>query len=352
MTCIVNSRSRRAERVGSGRTWAYLRPHTPVAPRQAPTAAAVSSFTEKSAGLMTRTLSPASALSLAIALAALSACSSGPRAYGRPAPTPAPAEPVVEQPAQAPEPVGETFELGEEVKPAPVPVGLLGAASYDLPVTANRWVEMELSFLVNQRRDVVGRWLQRADRYDEWVREVFAGYGIPRDLHHLAMVESGYQPTVRSRAGAVGMWQFMPATGRGMGLRIDDTVDERMDPVRSTHAAARHLRDLHRDFGGDWSLAAAAYNAGGGRISRGMSRYGARDFWDLAERGDLAQETMHYVPRLYAVTIIAKDPQRFGYPAPSGLVRAFGYDSVRVDVQTPLSELARIGSLPLVELAE
>ncbi|HEX6912306.1 MAG TPA: LysM peptidoglycan-binding domain-containing protein, partial [Longimicrobium sp.] len=149
----------------------------------------------------------------------------------------------------------------------------------------------------------------------------------------------------------VGMWQFMPATGRGMGLRIDSLVDERMDPVRSTHAAARHLRDLHRRFRGDWSLAAAAYNAGEGRINRGLGRYGATDFWDLANRGDLAQETRRYVPRLYATTIIAKDPVRFGYPAP-GLVRRFAYDSVRVDLATPLSVLAQVGNLPLNELVE
>ena len=126
---------------------------------------------------MTRTLSFASALSLVLALGALSACSSGPRAYGSPAPTPVAAEPVPEQPAPAPETIGETFELGEEVKPAPVPTGLLGTAQYDLPVTANRWVEMELSFLVNQRRDVVGRWLQRADRFEAWVRENLAAFG-------------------------------------------------------------------------------------------------------------------------------------------------------------------------------
>jgi len=298
---------------------------------------------------MTRTLSTASAIAGILALSTLAACGGGPRPSARPAPTLP--EPVA-QPAPEPEALGETFAIEAAAAPAPVSRGLLGTAEYDLPVVANQWVAMELSFLVNQRRDVIGRWLQRADRYEEWVRGVFASHGVPRDLHHLAMVESGYQPTVRSRAGAVGMWQFMPATGRGMGLRIDDVVDERMDPVRSTHAAARHLRDLHRDFGGDWALAAAAYNAGGGRISRGMSRFGVRNFWDLAERGDLAQETRHYVPRLFAITIIAKDRARFGYPPASGLVRGFRFDSLRVDVMTPLAELARIGNVPADQLAE
>jgi membrane-bound lytic murein transglycosylase D len=166
------------------------------------------------------------------------------------------------------------------------------------------------------------------------------------------MVESGYRPTVRSHAGAVGMWQFMPATGRGMGLRIDSLVDERMDPVRATHAAARHLRQLNREFRGDWALAAAAYNAGSGRINRGLGRFNATNFWDLAQRGDLAQETRHYVPRLYAVTIIAKDPARFGYPAPSGPGERFAYDSIRVDLATPLSVLAQAGNLPVQQLVD
>jgi membrane-bound lytic murein transglycosylase D len=282
-------------------------------------------------------------------LLALGAAACGP---GRQPVATAPA-PVAEAPPPAPadtvQAIGEGFTLGE--RPAAVGADLLGSAQYDLPVEANQWVRMEVDFLVNQRGPVVAGWMTNADRYGEWVRDVFASYGIPRDLSHLGMVESGYRPTVRSHAGAVGMWQFMPATGRGMGLRIDDLVDERMDPVRSTHAAARHLRDLNRQFRGDWALAAAAYNAGTGRISRGLGRFGVTNFWDLAERGDLAQETRHYVPRLYAVTIIAKDPTRFGLPA-RGPQRQFAFDSLRVDLQTPLSVLAAIGNIPLQEMVD
>lgn len=281
-------------------------------------------------------------------LASAAACGPG-RAPVASAPAPA------SLPDAPPPPPLETVAPIDAAAPtttsAVIGADLLGSAQYDLPVEANLAVRNELEFLIHQRHAVVGGWMRNAERYHEWVRDVFASHGVPRDLSHLGMIESGYRPTVRSHAGAVGMWQFMPTTGRGMGLRIDDTVDERMDPVRATHAAARHLRYLHRRFNGDWSLAAAAYNAGEGRINRGMGRFGARDFWDLANRGDLAQETRRYVPRLYATTIIAKDPTRFGYPA-RGPVPRFAFDSVRVDLATPLGVLAQVGNVPVNELTE
>ncbi|HEX2189816.1 MAG TPA: LysM peptidoglycan-binding domain-containing protein [Longimicrobiaceae bacterium] len=284
-------------------------------------------------------------LAPAAVLLALAACSPG--ASRAPAFAPAP----VEIPTVAPDTVDSGPELeSEELKDASAT--LLGNVRYDMPMEANTWVAAELDFLVGQRKAVVGRWLERSERYEEFVKGVFAGYGLPTDLHHLAMVESGYIPTARSHVGAVGMWQFMRPTGRAMGLRIDDLVDERMDPVRSTHAAARHLRDLHRTFRGDWSLAAAAYNAGTGRINRGMQGTGARSFWELAVLGTLAQETKQYVPRLYAVTIIARDRERFGFARPQGLARPFAYDSVRTDLSIPLAELALMANLPALALAE
>jgi membrane-bound lytic murein transglycosylase D len=283
-----------------------------------------------------------------VVLASAAACGPGRQPVAT-APAPAPVAPAP-PPLETVAPIEEAAPTGTSAATG-IGADLLGSAAYDLPVVSNLAVRNELEFLVYQRHDVVGGWLRTAERYHEFVRDVFASHGVPRDLSHLGMIESGYRPTVRSHAGAVGMWQFMPATGRSMGLRIDADVDERMDPVRATHAAARHLRYLHRRFNGDWSLAAAAYNAGEGRINRGMARFGARDFWDLANRGDLAQETRRYVPRLYATTIIAKDPVRFGYPAP-GQVRRFAYDSVRVDLATPLSVLAQVGNLPVNELTE
>jgi membrane-bound lytic murein transglycosylase D len=249
-----------------------------------------------------------------------------------------------------PEDLGEGPDI-DEAEVTDADIGLLGTVAYDLPVEANSWVEAELNFLVGERSTVIGRWLERGDFYEPFIKSVLASNGMPTDLYHLAMIESGFIPNARSRAGAVGLWQFMPATARMEGLRVDNVVDERIDPVRSTRAAVRHLRMLHRNFGGDWALAAAAYNAGSGRISRGMQGFGARNFWELAVWGDLADETKHYVPRLYAMTIIARDRPRFGFAPPPEWREGFAFDSIRVDLATPLAELAGIGGVPEAELA-
>lgn len=263
-------------------------------------------------------------------------------ATGRPA---APTGPI----AMPPEPdvVWEQPPVVEREVLPPVR-DLLGSAEYDLPVEANSWVEAELDFLVGQRAEVVRGWLARGDYYEPYIKEVLRAHGLPTDLYHLAAIESGFVPTARSHAGAVGMWQFMPATGRAMGLRIDGEVDERMDPVRSTRAAARHLRALYGSLG-DWALSAAAYNAGSGRITRGMARFGASNFWDLAQLGDLAEETRRYVPRLFAVTVIGRDRGRFGVDVPPPPAR-FAYDSVQVEFATPLAELSRLGGASEAEL--
>lgn len=269
---------------------------------------------------------------------ALSACAPASPAAG---PTPV-TGPVVE----AVDPGGESASI-VQVPVRPAPRDILGPYTYDLPVEANSWVEGELDFLVGERREMLGRWLQRGDFYEPFVRDVLRSYRVPTDLFYLGMIESAFLPTARSGAGAVGFWQFMPSTGRSMSLRVDSLVDERMDPVRSTRAAARHLREL-RDEMGDWALAIASYNAGTGRISRALKAYSVDNFWDLAQNGDLAEETRHYVPRLYAMAAIAKGRDHFGF-APAAREH-FAYDSVQVEYATPLAELAEIGDVSLGQL--
>jgi membrane-bound lytic murein transglycosylase D len=178
------------------------------------------------------------------------------------------------------------------------------------------------------------------------IRAKLKAGGLPEDMYYLALVESGFDPHAYSRAAAVGMWQFMTSTGRDMGLRVDRWVDERRDPVRSTDAAVRFIRGLRDQFGSLY-LAAAAYNGGPGRVSRGLARYaddlggtpGDDAFFVLAEKDYLRNETREYVPQLIAAALIAKEPTRYGmelHPLPP-----FAYDSVRVPGRTPVAAVAR-----------
>lgn len=200
--------------------------------------------------------------------------------------------------------------------------------------------------------------LERGKRYEPMIREKFRARGIPEDLYYLGLVESGYDQHAYSRAAAVGMWQFMSSTGRGMGLRIDHWVDERRDPVRSTDAAARFLNSLQKQFG-SYYLAAAAYNGGPGRVSRGLARFQdeleeleANDrFFALAEQRFLHSETRNYVPQLIAAALVGKDPQRYGLQI-ADTVPPFAYDSVVMPPLTSLGAVARAAGMTIEQVRD
>jgi membrane-bound lytic murein transglycosylase D len=181
--------------------------------------------------------------------------------------------------------------------------------------------------------------------------------GLPEDMYYLALVESGFDPHAYSRAAAVGMWQFMTSTARDMGMRVDWWVDERRDPVRSTAGAVRFIRGLRNQFGSLY-LAAAAYNGGPGRVSRGLARYAddlegtqAEDaFFVLAEKDYLRNETREYVPQLIAAALIAKDPVRYGMEIVP--MSPFAYDSVQVPASTPLAAIAKAARVTTREIAD
>jgi len=181
----------------------------------------------------------------------------------------------------------------------------------DLPIDANEQVAASIHFFQTRGRETWTAWMRRSGRYREIILPILRKEGLPEDLLFLAMIESGFNPRAYSRAHAVGLWQFMSATGKREGLTIDHWVDERRDPVRSTKAAATHLRGLYKRFG-DWRLAAAAYNSGSGRVRRAIDKAGSRDFWAL----DLPRETRNYVPLLMAAAVIAKSPETFGFQLP------------------------------------
>ncbi|HEU5040142.1 MAG TPA: LysM peptidoglycan-binding domain-containing protein [Gemmatimonadales bacterium] len=256
-------------------------------------------------------------------------------------------------------------------------------------------VQYYLRYFQDQARSRMGVFLERGARYDAMIRQRFEAEGLPGDLGFLALIESGYSSEAVSRSYAVGMWQFMRGTGRGYGLRVDGWVDERRDPMKATDAAARHLRDLRRRFGSLY-LAAAAYNAGAGKVSRSLGKLtwdtvavveaaatedsladAAADaeaeadgeeeepaelaeatttvtsdaaFFRLAGSDLLAAETQDYVPKLIAAAIVAKQPGRFGFELP--VARPFAYDSLVVTETTGLDVVARLAGVTVEEIRQ
>ncbi len=196
-----------------------------------------------------------------------------------------------------------------------------------------RWIE----FYRGPGRAKLERFYRRGLRYLPYIFEIVEEEGLPRDLAYLPMIESGYNPRARSRAGAVGIWQFMRGTARKYGLRVDWWMDERRDPIRSTRAAMHYLRDLYEEFG-SWDLALAAYNVGEGRI-RKLREDSTQSFWEVRRR--LPRETRLYVPSFFAVVLILKDPEAFGVTLDTTGVEPWVFDSVYVPAPVELTLVAR-----------
>jgi membrane-bound lytic murein transglycosylase D len=193
-------------------------------------------------------------------------------------------------------------------------------------------------------------YLSRSGKYTEMMRGILAKYGLPEDLVYLALIESGFSPHAYSVAKAAGPWQFIAETGRRYGLRIDWWADERRDAEKSTHAAASYLKDLYGMFE-SWPLAAAAYNAGEGKISRAVTRYKSDDYAELIRHRYLKQETKDYVPKMLAALAIAKEPEKYGF----GDVRyesPLDLQTVEVPGGTDLAEVAEILDVPYETLRE
>jgi membrane-bound lytic murein transglycosylase D len=183
---------------------------------------------------------------------------------------------------------------------------------HDLPLAVNDSVLQYLSFFSTTKgRAVVERGLGRAGRYNDMIRRVLRQEGVPQDLIYLAQAESAFQPSAVSRAGARGLWQFMPFRGEEYDLGRTYWVDERSDPEKATRAAARHMRDLY-DMFGDWYLVMAAYNSGPMNVVKAVERTGYADFWDLQRLHALPKQTQNYVPIIIALALVAKDPSLYG----------------------------------------
>ena len=222
-----------------------------------------------------------------------------------------------------------------------------GRPAWDIPIEFNQAVDRWLVFYQTKGRRSFQIHLRRAGRYESTMRAIMREHGLPQDLVYLSMIESGYDPNAYSDAHAVGLWQFLSSTGRRYGLRIDEWVDERRDPILATRAAAAYLKDLYEEFD-SWYLAAAAYNGGSGRVWRAVRRTGSRDFWTLRRRGYFAQETRDYVPKFIAAALIAKQPEKYGFkPGTAPLV---GYDLGRVPDATSLDVIAEAAGVDVAEV--
>lgn len=249
--------------------------------------------------------------------------------------------------------------------------------SWDIDVetyVSHERVQYYLDFFQGPGRERMAIWLTRLPRYEGMIREQMQLNGVPEDMVYLALIESGYSNTAVSRARATGMWQFMKGTGRMYGLQVNSYVDDRRDPIKSTAAAARHLDDLQERFGSIY-LAAAAYNAGAGKVSRGLRGLPAgsvappessdpldelgdeesvnndAEFFRLYDTKYLRRETKDYVPKLIAAALIAKEPGKYGFEIPDD-VPPFAYDSIVVPTQTGLDVIARLSGASMAEMRD
>jgi len=190
--------------------------------------------------------------------------------------------------------------------------GLSQDNSSTLPVVSNERVEAFIELFEGPQKQWLERGLRRSGRYSQRMKQILREEGLPEDLVYLALIESGFNPYAYSRAKAMGIWQFIPGTGRRYGLVINWWIDERRDLEKSARAAAHYLKNLYGLFD-DWYLAAAAYNAGEGKLKRAIRKYDSTCFWDLSKYRYLRRETKNYVPKFLAALTIAKDPGRYGF---------------------------------------
>lgn len=183
---------------------------------------------------------------------------------------------------------------------------------FDIPVTYNSRVRNWIRYFQTEGRATFKYWLERSSRFLPVLQYELSRAGLPQDLVYVAMIESGFTPSAASHAGAMGMWQFIAPTARRYSLKIDWWIDERRDFHKATQAAIRYMRDLHQQFN-SWYLVAASYNMGENGVRRLIQRHHTNNFWELAERGALPEETSDYVPKIIAAMLISKAPALYGF---------------------------------------
>jgi peptidoglycan lytic transglycosylase D len=231
-----------------------------------------------------------------------------------------------------PEPTAEDLAQVEAARSIPSMQRYLSG----LPRAARRRVAQQLAYFTRTTsgRKWFQRSLNRSAAYRAEISEVLARYELPAELLGVALIESGFSERAVSHAGASGMWQFMPATGRGYGLQLDGWVDERLDWKAATDAAARYLKGSMELYDGNIELAVASYNTGPGNVNKAVRRAGSHSYWKL----HLHRETMAYVPKWIASMIVYYNPKQYGFVVPSDDPQR--YDTIRIRGSIELGAIA------------
>ncbi|MFH1214145.1 MAG: LysM peptidoglycan-binding domain-containing protein [Candidatus Neomarinimicrobiota bacterium] len=204
-----------------------------------------------------------------------------------------------------------------------------------IAIVRSKKIDKLITYFTGRPASSIQRFLETSNKYRPYILPILKQYGVPEEIFYLPLIESGFNPNAYSYAHAAGMWQFIAGTGARYGLKRNWYVDERRDPIKSTHAAAKYLRKLYDEFD-DWYLALAAYNSGEMRIWRAIKREGTRDYWKLHS---LPSQTRNYVPTYMAAMIIAKNPEKYGFTSP--VTPTWEWDEVIVDRCYEFDDIAK-----------
>ena len=283
--------------------------------------------------------------------ALLAACRSVPTAHSAPVaavedtvaiPEPPAAEPVMEEPQEIEIIVPEAVPIGDMEMDSP----LISPEADTLP--PHPAVEMAIQFYSERVHDKYQAALNRLGPLRPMIQKTFEEEGTPPDLLYLTLTESMAHPKARSRVGAYGMWQFMRSTGRLYGLAINSVIDERAHIEKSTHAAARYLRNSLDELGNDKLLAIASYNCGIGNVNRAIRKCGSTDFWTL--RPCLPKETRNFVPSVLASIEIGSNPAKYGFAYSEE--QRVAMEDLYIPTSVNLQKLAKKADLPLEDILD
>lgn len=222
----------------------------------------------------------------------------------------------------------------DRVPLAPRPTGASpGLGQFSINIPNHPAVSKYIDHYQGKGRRTFAEALNRSLTHLPEMMAILEQHGVPPELVYIALVESRFRANARSQQGAAGPWQLMAGTARSLGLKVRNQVDERLDPIQSTRAAAKYLRDLYLRFG-SWPLVLAAYNAGGGMVAKALDRVGVETYWELHQMRRLSLQTRQFVPKVLAAIHVARNLERYGFEIKGSVPEPY---AVYRGIQDPLS---------------